>query len=105
MSELDEVQRYFSQKLTRSFPDFSYGNTPRPSHEEQESDQQGLRSREAHPNGYHLLKKSSQLVSQVSNLINGKLALGLELLISSCLKISSDFSRNRGQSLVLVTRD
>ncbi|NWZ27187.1 C2CD3 protein, partial [Asarcornis scutulata] len=68
LSELDEVQRYFSQKLTRSFPDFS--NTPKPSHEEQESDLQGVRSREAHPNGYHLLKKSSQLVSQVSSLIN-----------------------------------
>ncbi|KAI6079219.1 C2 domain-containing protein 3 isoform X4 [Aix galericulata] len=70
LSELDEVQRYFSQKLTRSFPDFSYGNTPKPSHEEQEGDHQGVRSREAHPNGYHLLKKSSQLVSQVSSLIN-----------------------------------
>ncbi|XP_066846148.1 C2 domain-containing protein 3 isoform X2 [Anser cygnoides] len=70
LSELDEVQRYFSQKLTRSFPDFSYGNTPKPSHEEQESDHQGLRSREADPNGYRLLKKSSQLVSQVSSLIN-----------------------------------
>uniref|UniRef100_A0A8C3BB06 C2 domain-containing protein n=1 Tax=Cairina moschata TaxID=8855 RepID=A0A8C3BB06_CAIMO len=70
LSELDEVQRYFSQKLTRSFPDFSYGNTPKPSHKEQEGDHQGVRSREAHPNGYHLLKKSSQLVSQVSSLIN-----------------------------------
>ncbi|XP_066846150.1 C2 domain-containing protein 3 isoform X4 [Anser cygnoides] len=48
----------------------SYGNTPKPSHEEQESDHQGLRSREADPNGYRLLKKSSQLVSQVSSLIN-----------------------------------
>ncbi|XP_059672424.1 C2 domain-containing protein 3 [Gavia stellata] len=70
LSELDEVQRYFSQKLTRSFPDFSYGNTSKPSHEERESDHQGLMSREADPNGCHLLEKSSQLVSQVSSLIN-----------------------------------
>ncbi|XP_035194868.1 C2 domain-containing protein 3 [Oxyura jamaicensis] len=70
LSELDEVQRYFSQKLTRSFPDFSYGDTPKPSREEQESDHQGLRSREVDPNGYHLLKTSSQLVSQVSSLIS-----------------------------------
>ncbi|XP_032910138.1 C2 domain-containing protein 3-like [Catharus ustulatus] len=66
--ELGEVQRYFSEKLTRSFPDFS---TSRPSHEECESDPQGLMSREVDPKGCHLLEKSSQLVSQVSSLING----------------------------------
>ncbi|NWS66786.1 C2CD3 protein, partial [Crotophaga sulcirostris] len=70
LSELDEVQRYFSQKLTRSFPDFTYGNTSKPSHEEQETDHQGLMTREVNPNGCHLLEKSSQLVSQVSSLIN-----------------------------------
>ncbi|NXQ62577.1 C2CD3 protein, partial [Anthoscopus minutus] len=67
LSELDEVQRYFSEKLTRSFPDFS---TSKPSHEEWESDRQGLMSREVDPKGCHLLEKSSQLVSQVSSLIN-----------------------------------
>ncbi|NWS17998.1 C2CD3 protein, partial [Pachyramphus minor] len=70
LSELDEVQRYFSQKLTRSFPDFSYGNASKPSHEEQERDHQGSMSREVDPKGCHLLEKSSQLVSQVSSLIN-----------------------------------
>ncbi|NXE84166.1 C2CD3 protein, partial [Cochlearius cochlearius] len=70
LSELDEVQRYFSQKLTRSFPDFSYGNTSKPSQEERESDHRSLMSREVDPNGCHLLEKSSQLVSQVSSLIN-----------------------------------
>ncbi|KAM4789725.1 C2 domain-containing protein 3 isoform 1-T1 [Cyanocitta cristata] len=67
LSELDEVQRYFSQKLTRSFPDFS---TSKLSHEEWETDHQGSMSREVDPKGYHLLEKSSQLVSQVSSLIN-----------------------------------
>ncbi|KAM7130265.1 C2 domain-containing protein 3 isoform 3-T3 [Ciconia maguari] len=70
LSELDEVQRYFSQKLTRSFPDFSYGNTSKPSHVERENDHRGLMSREVDPNGCHLLEESSQLVSQVSSLIN-----------------------------------
>ncbi|XP_032533789.1 C2 domain-containing protein 3 isoform X11 [Chiroxiphia lanceolata] len=70
LSELDEVQRYFSQKLTRSFPDFSYGNTSKPSHEEQERDHHGSMSREVDPKGCHLLEKSSQLMSQVSSLIN-----------------------------------
>ncbi|NWI81603.1 C2CD3 protein, partial [Dryoscopus gambensis] len=67
LSELDEVQRYFSQKLTRSFPDFS---TSKPSHEEWESDPQGSVRGEGDPKGCHLLEKSSQLVSQVSSLIN-----------------------------------
>ncbi|NXR94751.1 C2CD3 protein, partial [Hypocryptadius cinnamomeus] len=67
LSELDEVQRYFSEKLTRSFPDFS---TSKPDHEEWESDHQGSMSREVDPKGCHLLEKSSQLVSQVSSLIN-----------------------------------
>ncbi|XP_010073077.1 PREDICTED: C2 domain-containing protein 3, partial [Pterocles gutturalis] len=69
LSELDEVQRYFSQKLTRSFPDFGYGNTSKLSYEEQESDHRGLMRREVDPNASHLLEKSSQLVSQVSSLI------------------------------------
>ncbi|XP_059726637.1 C2 domain-containing protein 3 isoform X3 [Haemorhous mexicanus] len=67
LSELDEVQRYFSEKLTRSFPDFS---TSRPGHGEWESDHQGSLGREVDPKGCHLLEKSSQLVSQVSSLIN-----------------------------------
>ncbi|NWU72172.1 C2CD3 protein, partial [Pterocles burchelli] len=69
LSELDEVQRYFSQKLTRSFPDFGYANISKPSYEEQESDHRSLMRREVDPNAHHLLEKSSQLVSQVSSLI------------------------------------
>uniref|UniRef100_A0A663LJL1 C2 domain containing 3 centriole elongation regulator n=1 Tax=Athene cunicularia TaxID=194338 RepID=A0A663LJL1_ATHCN len=68
LRELDEVQRYFSQKLTRSFPDFSY--TSKPSHEEQERDHRGLMNREKDSDRCRLLEKSSQLVSQVSSLIN-----------------------------------
>ncbi|XP_056350914.1 C2 domain-containing protein 3 isoform X3 [Oenanthe melanoleuca] len=45
-------------------------STSKPSHEEWESDHQGSMSREVHPKGCHLLEKSSQLVSQVSSLIN-----------------------------------
>ncbi|NXU95480.1 C2CD3 protein, partial [Xiphorhynchus elegans] len=70
LNELDEVQRYFSQKLTSSFPDFSYGTTSKPRHKEQERDHQGFMSREVDPKGCHLLEKSSQLMSQVSSLIN-----------------------------------
>ncbi|NXX51004.1 C2CD3 protein, partial [Tricholaema leucomelas] len=66
LSELDEVQRYFRQKLSRSLPDF----TSRPQHEEQRSDQQGLGSKAADPKGSHLLERSSQLVCQASSLIS-----------------------------------
>ncbi|NXI59516.1 C2CD3 protein, partial [Chloroceryle aenea] len=70
LRELDEVQRYFSQKLTRSFPDFSHDTTSKPSCEEQESDHPGLMNREIDPSGCHLLEKSSQLVPQASSLIH-----------------------------------
>ncbi|XP_054020824.1 C2 domain-containing protein 3 [Dryobates pubescens] len=66
LSELDEVQSYFRQKLSRSFPHF----TPPASGEEQESDPQGLGSQGTDPRGSHLLERSSQLVSQVSSLLN-----------------------------------
>ncbi|KFO92990.1 C2 domain-containing protein 3, partial [Buceros rhinoceros silvestris] len=69
LSELDEVQRYFSQKLTRSFPDFSYENTSKPSREEQENHHRGLMSGEADHDVRHVLDKSSRLVSEVSSLI------------------------------------
>uniref|UniRef100_A0A8C8A9C2 C2 domain containing 3 centriole elongation regulator n=1 Tax=Otus sunia TaxID=257818 RepID=A0A8C8A9C2_9STRI len=44
--------------------------TSKPSHEEQERGHQGLMNREGDPDGCRLLEKSSQLVSQVSSLIN-----------------------------------
>ncbi|XP_054247089.1 C2 domain-containing protein 3 [Indicator indicator] len=66
LSELDEVQSYFRQKLSRSFPDF----TARAGGEEQESDPQGLVSKGTDPKGSHLWERSSQLVSQVSSLLN-----------------------------------
>ncbi|KAK2524766.1 C2 domain-containing protein 3 isoform X2 [Columba livia] len=69
LSELDEVQRYFNQKLTRSFPDFGDGDTSKLSPREQ-NDHRSSMSREVDPNSHHLLEKSSQLVSQVSSLIN-----------------------------------
>ncbi|XP_075347470.1 C2 domain-containing protein 3 isoform X1 [Mycteria americana] len=103
LSELDEVQRYFSQKLTRSFPDFSYGNTSKPSHEEQENDRRGLMSREVDPNGCHLLEKSSQLVSQVSSLINDLQTITKNSKESS--DVHQDNSRKLGATHVLNQKD
>ncbi|NXU29346.1 C2CD3 protein, partial [Thalassarche chlororhynchos] len=103
LSELDEVQRYFSQKLTRSFPDFSYGNTSKPSHEERESDHRGLMSREVDPNGCHLLEKSSQLMSQVSSLINDLQTVTKNSKESS--NVHQDNSRQLGATRVPNQKD
>ncbi|NXJ08454.1 C2CD3 protein, partial [Odontophorus gujanensis] len=94
LSELDEVQRYFSQKLTRSFPDFSDGNRSQPSHGEQESDHQGSKSRGVDPNQCHLLRKSSQLVSQVSSLISDLQTITKDTKHSS--NVDQDSSRKLG---------
>ncbi|NXF55016.1 C2CD3 protein, partial [Oceanites oceanicus] len=98
LSELDEVQRYFSQKLTKSFPDFSYGNTSKPSHEERESDHRGLMSKEMDPTGCHLLEKSTQLVSQVSSLINDLQSITKNSEESS--SVHQDNSRKLGATCV-----
>ncbi|KAM9019767.1 C2 domain-containing protein 3 [Ara ararauna] len=103
LSELDEVQRYFSQKLTKSFPDFSYGNTSRPSHEEQESDPRGSMSREVGPNGCHLLERSSQLVSQVSSLISDLQTITQTSKESS--HVHQDSSRELGVTCVPSQKD
>ncbi|XP_054830938.1 C2 domain-containing protein 3 [Eublepharis macularius] len=68
LNELDEIKRYFNQKLTRSFPD-----TGAP---DRNTGALGARrpspaSRTVDSEGRHLLEKSNHLLSQVSNLING----------------------------------
>ncbi|XP_050786209.1 C2 domain-containing protein 3 isoform X3 [Gopherus flavomarginatus] len=70
LTELDEIQRYFSQKLTSSFPDDGYGSTSKRNREQQDGDCQEFGTRIVDPDGHHLLEKSSHLVSQVSTLIN-----------------------------------
>ncbi|NWH80771.1 C2CD3 protein, partial [Piaya cayana] len=103
LSELDEVQRYFSQKLTRSFPDFTYGSTSKPSHEEQESDHGGSMSREVDANGCHLLERSSRLVSQVSSLINDLQTITKNSKESS--HVHQDSSRELGATYVPSKED
>ncbi|XP_042648689.1 C2 domain-containing protein 3 isoform X3 [Tyto alba] len=101
LSELDEVQRYFSQKLTRSFPDFSYGNTSKPSHKER--DHRGLTSIEVDPSGCHLLEKSTQLVSEVSSLIHDLRTITKNSKESS--NVHQDSSRKLGATHVPNQKD
>ncbi|XP_060130012.1 C2 domain-containing protein 3 isoform X3 [Zootoca vivipara] len=66
LSELDEIQRYFGQKLTRPHPDLG---SPRRNTDDLGASHQSPASMEADSEGRHLLEKSSHLVSQVSSLI------------------------------------
>ncbi|KAH0625280.1 hypothetical protein JD844_033737 [Phrynosoma platyrhinos] len=68
LSELDEIQRYFSQKLTRPFPDSGLLHRPT---DDLSSTCKNSATRVADPEGCQLLEKSNHLVSQVSSLIVG----------------------------------
>ncbi|XP_025967239.2 C2 domain-containing protein 3 isoform X2 [Dromaius novaehollandiae] len=103
LNELDEVQKYFNQKLTRSFPDFSYGNPSKSSREEQEGDRQGSMSRAVDPKGCHLLEKSSELVSQVSSLISDLQTITKNTKESS--NVHQDSSRKLGAVHVPSQKD
>uniref|UniRef100_A0A8D2ITF3 C2 domain containing 3 centriole elongation regulator n=1 Tax=Varanus komodoensis TaxID=61221 RepID=A0A8D2ITF3_VARKO len=63
LSELDEIQRYFHQKLTKPYPDVGPSG--------RNLDDPGART--VDPTGRHLLAKSNHLVSQVSSLLVGEL--------------------------------
>ncbi|NWX04320.1 C2CD3 protein, partial [Caloenas nicobarica] len=102
LSELDEVQRYFSRKLTRSFPDFGDGDTSKRSPGEQ-NDHCGSMSRAVDPSSHHLLEKSSQLVSQVSSLINDLQIITKNTKESS--NVPQDSSRKLDAPLVPEQKD
>ncbi|XP_062983377.1 C2 domain-containing protein 3 [Elgaria multicarinata webbii] len=66
LSELDEIQRYFNQKLTRALPDVG---APHRERDELDAGNRNPASRGVDSEGHHLLEKSNHLVSQVSSLI------------------------------------
>ncbi|XP_068786907.1 C2 domain-containing protein 3 isoform X3 [Struthio camelus] len=81
----------------------SYGNTSKTSREEPEGDRQGLMSRAVDPNGCHLLEKSSQLVSQVSSLINDLQTITKNTKEAS--KVHQDNSKRLGATHVPSQKD
>lgn len=70
LSELDEIQRYFRQKLARPFPDL--GGARQTDTEDPGPSPQGTAPRAVNAEGRQLLEKSNRLVSQVSSLITGE---------------------------------
>ncbi|XP_076404425.1 C2 domain-containing protein 3 isoform X7 [Peromyscus maniculatus bairdii] len=71
LSELDEIQKYFTQKLSRPFLPFSSHSSPAISKsQESQRDSVGLGTSSRDPENQCILEKSSNLVLQVSSLIS-----------------------------------
>ncbi|XP_029457966.1 C2 domain-containing protein 3 isoform X2 [Rhinatrema bivittatum] len=69
LSELDEMQRYFNQKLKRSFLHMDDDRLPKKNQETPDGQQMSVTA-VLDTNAQHLLEKSKQLVSQVGSLID-----------------------------------
>ncbi|XP_036043231.1 C2 domain-containing protein 3 isoform X2 [Onychomys torridus] len=71
LSELDEIQKYFTQKLSRPFLPFSSHSSPAVSKsQESQRDSVGPGTSSQDPEDQCILEKSSNLVLQVSSLIS-----------------------------------
>ncbi|XP_052569952.1 C2 domain-containing protein 3 isoform X2 [Peromyscus californicus insignis] len=71
LSELDEIQKYFTQKLSRPFLPFSSHSSPAISKsQESQRDSVGPGTSSRDPENQCILEKSSNLVLQVSSLIS-----------------------------------
>lgn len=86
LDELDNIQRYFSRKLsTPTFPSIS------------EQDCQSKQEEQSDKDSSQLLLKSNQLVGEVNNIISGELFVMLKTLMGPQLKARQiqHFSINR----------
>ncbi|XP_052013552.1 C2 domain-containing protein 3 isoform X2 [Apodemus sylvaticus] len=71
LSELDEIQKYFSQKLSKPFVPFTSQSSPAVSQsQESQRDPVGTGASHQDPESQCILEKSSNLVLQVSSLIS-----------------------------------
>ncbi|XP_043847295.1 C2 domain-containing protein 3 isoform X2 [Dromiciops gliroides] len=68
LNELDQIQKYFNQKLTKSYPQLTFSHSAQPPQESRDS-HQGTETRSPDFGSLHILEKSNYLVSQVSTLI------------------------------------
>uniref|UniRef100_A0ABM5FVV2 C2 domain-containing protein 3 n=1 Tax=Pogona vitticeps TaxID=103695 RepID=A0ABM5FVV2_9SAUR len=94
LSELDEIQSYFRQKLIRPFPGSGAGQT---GIADPGSGHRGTATRAVSPEGHQLLEKSNRLVSQVSSLITdlqNKIMKDAEESPGACVDRSRRLSAN-----------
>ncbi|XP_072466969.1 C2 domain-containing protein 3 isoform X2 [Notamacropus eugenii] len=68
LNELDQIQKYFNQKLTKSYPQLTFSYSTQPPQESRNS-HQDAETRSPDLGSHHILEKSNYLVSQVSALI------------------------------------
>ncbi|XP_074072953.1 C2 domain-containing protein 3 isoform X2 [Macrotis lagotis] len=68
LNELDQIQRYFNQKLTKSYPQLNFSHPAQPPWESKDS-HQGTETKSMDLGSHYILEKSNHLVSQVSTLI------------------------------------
>lgn len=71
LSELDEIQKYFNQKLSKPFLPFSAHSSAISQSQESQRDYAEPGTSSQDPESQCILEKSSNLVLQVSSLISG----------------------------------
>ncbi|XP_029411745.1 C2 domain-containing protein 3 isoform X2 [Nannospalax galili] len=99
LSELDQIQHYFSQKLSKPFLPFSSHSPPIISkHQESHRDLKGSGSSNLDPEGQCILEKSSNLVLQVSSLISDLQTITRE----SQAALTSHQARSRSREVITL---
>ncbi|XP_036600845.1 C2 domain-containing protein 3 [Trichosurus vulpecula] len=102
LNELDQIQKYFNQKLTKSYPQLTFSHSAQPP-QESSSSHQGAETRSPDLGSHHILEKSNRLVSQVSTLITDLQTLTKDS--PSLLNIHQAESENlEGKSLLRIHR-
>ncbi|XP_031817282.1 C2 domain-containing protein 3 isoform X7 [Sarcophilus harrisii] len=69
LNELDQIQRYFNQKLTKSYPQLTFSHSVQPPQESRDNHREA-EAGSLNLGSHNILEKSNYLVSQVSALIN-----------------------------------
>ncbi|XP_068926931.1 C2 domain-containing protein 3 [Petaurus breviceps papuanus] len=100
LNELDQIQKYFNQKLTKSYPQLTFSHSAQPS-QESSNHLQSAETRSPDLGSHHILEKSNYLVSQVSTLITDLQTLTKDS--PSLLNIHQAESENpEGKSLLRI---
>ncbi|XP_027703981.1 C2 domain-containing protein 3 isoform X3 [Vombatus ursinus] len=103
LDELDQIQKYFNQKLTKSYPQLTFSHSTQPPQESSDS-HQGVETRSPDLGSHHILEKSNYLVSQVSALITDLQTLTRDSpSLSNIHQVESE--NPEGKSLLRIHRE
>ncbi|XP_028626472.1 C2 domain-containing protein 3 [Grammomys surdaster] len=99
LSELDEIQKYFNQKLSKPFLPFTSQSSPAVSQgQESQRDPVGPGTNYQDPESQSILEKSSNLVLQVSSLISDLQTISRD----SQAALTSHQARNRSRTVTTL---